>query len=176
MPGPWIRIGTVRTVNPARRELRVDAEAAHAHQFDGIEWAGIGPDAETLTRCRVDAARIRDENDATLRLSAGVTRDSVAAMRKAGVFIEAPARKARPDGKWHPAELVGLTVVGPGGTILGAIEALIETGANDVIEVAKPGGGNLLLPVIEQVLESVDLETGRVYVGDIGPYAVEDED
>jgi len=175
MPGPWIRIGTVRTVNPARRELRVDVEAVHAHQFDGIDWVGLGRDVDALTRCRVDAAHVR-ENDATLRLGAGVTRDSVAAMRKAGVFIEAPTRKARPDGGWHPAELVGLTVVGPGGAVLGTVEELIETGANDVIEVAKPGGGNLLLPVIEQVLESVDLETGRVYVGDVAPYAVDDED
>ncbi len=175
MPGPWIRIGTVRTVNPARRELRVDADAVHAYQFEGLEWIGVGREEAALTRCRVDAVH-RRENEATFRLSAGVTRDSVAAMRKAGVYIEAVARKARPDGEWHPAELVGLTVVGPGDTVLGTVKALIETGANDVVEVTKPEGGSLLLPVIEQVIESVDLGTGRVYLGDITPYAVDDED
>jgi 16S rRNA processing protein RimM len=72
--------------------------------------------------------------------------------------------------------LLGLTVVGEGDAVLGTITELIETRANDVIEVAKPGGGSLLLPVIEQVIESVDLETGRVYVGDIAPYVVDDED
>jgi len=175
MPGPWIQIGTVRTVNPSRRELRVDVDAVHAHQFDGLERVALGPDERSLTRCRVDAVSVRG-NEATLRLSAGVMRDSVAAMRKAGVYIEVSARKARPDCGWNPAELLGLTVVGEDDTVLGTITELIETRANDVIEVAKPGGGSLLLPVIEQVIESVDLETGRVYVGDIAPYVVDDED
>jgi 16S rRNA processing protein RimM len=175
MPGPWIQIGTVRTVNPARRELRVDVDAVHAHQFDGLERVALGPDERSLTCCRVDAVSLRG-NEATIRLSAGVTRDSVAAMRKAGVFIEVSARKARPDSGWNPPELLGLTVVGEGDTVLGTIAELIETPANDVIEVAKPGGGSLMLPVIEQVIESVDLETGRVYVGDIAPYVVDDED
>lgn len=175
MPGPWIRIGTVRTVNPARRELRVDVEAVHAHQFNELGWVEIGRNENALTRCRVDAVNMRAD-DATLRLSPGVTQDAVAAMRKAGVFIEASARKARTDGGWHSAELLGFTVVGEGDTVLGAIEEVIETRANDVIEVAKPGGGRLLLPVIDQVIESVDLEAGRVYVGDITPCVVDDED
>ncbi|MCL4691335.1 MAG: 16S rRNA processing protein RimM [Candidatus Hydrogenedentes bacterium] len=175
MPGPWIRIGTVRTVNPARRELRIDAEGAQTHQFDGLEWVGLGRNADAVTRCRVESSTVRGD-DATVRLSAGVTRDSVAAMRKAGVFIEGSTRKARPDGGWHPDDLLGLTVVGPGGAVLGTIAEWIETGANDVMEIEKPGGGRLLLPAIEQVIESVDLEAGRVYVGDISPYAVDDED
>lgn len=175
MPDPWIRIGAVRSVNPARRELRVAAVPTQAHQFDAMEWVGLAAEDGVVLRCRVSSVKRRN-NDVTIALGPGVTRDTVAAMKRFAVFMEEGARKPQPEGDWSLTDLIGLAVTGPGDTMLGTVREVIEAPANAVMEITKPDGGSVLLPVIEQVIESIDLKNGRMTVGDITPYAVDDED
>jgi len=69
-----------------------------------------------------------------------------------------------PEGVYLEEDLIGLAVVEAGGRELGAITSVIATGANDVWEVALAGGGELLLPVVEEVILSVDIEGQKVVV------------
>jgi 16S rRNA processing protein RimM len=69
-----------------------------------------------------------------------------------------------PEGVYLEEDLIGLAVVEADGRELGAITSVIRTGANDVWEVALKGGGELLLPVVEEVILSVDIENRKVVV------------
>ena len=60
-------------------------------------------------------------------------------------------------------DLIGLQVVTNSGRLLGRVDHLIETGANDVMVVK--GEQECLVPYIkDQVIESVDLEAGEIRV------------
>jgi 16S rRNA processing protein RimM len=60
-------------------------------------------------------------------------------------------------------DIVGLTVEAEDGRRLGQIQEVLRTGANDVYVVAGPLG-ELLIPAIADVVQSIDLEAGRVVV------------
>ncbi len=67
---------------------------------------------------------------------------------------------------WH--QLEGLKVIDQGGQLLGVIDHLLETGANDVM-VVKPCAGSLddrerLLPYTGQCVLSIDLAAGEMRV------------
>lgn len=67
---------------------------------------------------------------------------------------------------WH--QLEGLKVIDQGGRLLGVIDHLLETGANDVM-VVKPCAGSLddrerLLPYTGQCVLSIDLAAGEMRV------------
>ncbi len=67
---------------------------------------------------------------------------------------------------WH--QLVGLKVVDQTGQLLGKVDHLFETGANDVL-VVRPCVGSLdererLLPYTDQCVLSIDLEAGEMRV------------
>ncbi|MDH4609502.1 ribosome maturation factor RimM [Pseudomonas sp. BN102] len=67
---------------------------------------------------------------------------------------------------WH--QLEGLNVINQDGQLLGRIDHLLETGANDVM-VVKPCAGSLddrerLLPYTEQCVLSIDLDVGEMRV------------
>ncbi len=62
---------------------------------------------------------------------------------------------------WH--ELIGLSVHAIDGRGLGAISGLIETGANDVIEIHGQYG-EILLPFTEQVIVEVNPDEGTILV------------
>ena len=64
---------------------------------------------------------------------------------------------------WH--DLIGLSVVNQAGEQLGQIKKLMETGANDVLVVKQPQGGELLIPYVpDYSVINVDLAAGEMLV------------
>lgn len=63
-------------------------------------------------------------------------------------------------------DLIGLEVVNLEGESLGRVSGLIETGANDVLQVQSPDADEKerLIPFIEPVIAQVDLKAGLVKV------------
>lgn len=62
---------------------------------------------------------------------------------------------------WY--ELIGMAVHTHEGRFLGTVKTLIRTGANDVLEVHGELG-EILLPMIDDVIREIDLERGLVIV------------
>lgn len=68
------------------------------------------------------------------------------------------------DGQYYYHQIIGLTVVDEDGQTLGKIKEILAPGANDVWVVQRPGQRDLLLPVIDDVVKTVDLAAGTVTV------------
>jgi 16S rRNA processing protein RimM len=63
------------------------------------------------------------------------------------------------------ADLIGLTAERRDGTILGAVIAVHNYGAGDVIELRPvQGGETLLVPFTRETVPEVDIATGRVLI------------
>jgi 16S rRNA processing protein RimM len=73
------------------------------------------------------------------------------------------SRQAIDKGKVLWADLVGLAVQTPEGASLGTVRDLIRAGAADVL-VIDHDGKELLLPMIDTVVRSIDVPGGRILV------------
>ena len=88
-----------------------------------------------------------------------------AAERLRGRYLEAP----RPDtsallpGEYYHFQLIGLEVWSLEGELLGRISDILATGANDVY-VVQGERGEVLVPAVDEVVRSIDLEGGRMTV------------
>jgi len=158
-------IGKVHSVNPPKRELRI-------RPFSGeippdVAWLYVAGAAGVETRYRVE----RIDGDRVI-LTAGVTRDAVAQLRGATVCADVDVTAAD-DWQNRLAALEGFAVTDEADVRLGTVAAVYATGSNAAIEVARTDGGSLILPAIDRVIVSVDMERGRVAVKDIALYAVE---
>ena len=69
---------------------------------------------------------------------------------------------------------MGLDVYGPGGSLIGEVVAGFETKGSVVLEVGRPDGRSLLLPLVPEVVEAVDWEAGKLFIGDIEGFTVDD--
>lgn len=67
-----------------------------------------------------------------------------------------------PPGAYWEHQVVGLEVFTRAGRRLGEVAEVMETGANDVLVVE--GEREFLIPMTEQVVVSIDLESGRIVV------------
>ena len=89
-----------------------------------------------------------------------------ARLRRQGRFeLAVPAAVLAPlaPGLYYHHQLIGLAVYTEEGEHLGELAEVLETGANDVYVVNGPQG-ELLLPVIADVIRGVDLEDHRLTV------------
>lgn len=78
-----------------------------------------------------------------------VTRENAVKLKKDEYFI---------------ADLLGIKVLQEGGSELGVLQDVIETGANDVYQIRMTDGRELLLPAIRQCVLEVDVEAGFMKV------------
>lgn len=69
-----------------------------------------------------------------------------------------------PDNEFYYHEIIGLEVVDETGTTMGKIKEILSPGANDVWVVQRPGAKDALIPYIESVVKTIDLENNQVHV------------
>jgi 16S rRNA processing protein RimM len=98
------------------------------------------------------------------RLSGIATREEAEALK--GTRLYAPRDRLPPlaEDEYYHADLIGLEVLDAGGARLGTVRALYDHGAGDVIEVARPGRSDLVLPFTRAAVPTVDLAGRRLVV------------
>lgn len=171
-PVERVRAGVVRSVNPARRELRIGPHAAHAHEFECRDWLHVVPKDGTELRCRVKAMR-RHGGEVIAVLTPGVPRDTVALLKGAEVVFSADECTAAPDAAWDVNEWLGWQVIGTDGAPIGIVAEAYATKANAAFAVQRVNGGGVTLPAIPEVVMEIDRERGVLRVTDIENYGVE---
>jgi 16S rRNA processing protein RimM len=69
-----------------------------------------------------------------------------------------------PDDGYYYFQLEGLDVWTVDGQRLGTITQILPTGGNDNFVVTDDAGAEILIPAIDEVVQTVDLEAGRVVI------------
>ncbi|HEY2327391.1 MAG TPA: ribosome maturation factor RimM [Gaiellaceae bacterium] len=82
--------------------------------------------------------------------------------RGAWLEVEQDALPETNDDEYYVFQLVGLEVVEASGRVLGAVQTVTPGIANDVLEL----DSGILLPMIEDCVQSVDLTAGRITVAE----------
>ncbi len=83
-----------------------------------------------------------------------------------GWWIGAPreALPATDENEFYWSDLIGMAVSNTAGESLGTVKGLIETGANDVLQVVDAEGRERLLPFVAAVVLQVDREARQIRV------------
>ena len=68
------------------------------------------------------------------------------------------------ENEYYIADAIGLPVVKEEGTVIGILEDVMQTGANDVFVVRMENGKEVLIPVIPDCVLDMDFENGRITV------------
>jgi len=79
------------------------------------------------------------------------------------LYVKTDEIESLPQGQFYFHELIGMDVFEKDSKI-GTVSDMLETGANDVMVVLSAEGKEILLPVIESVILSIDSKTRRVDV------------
>lgn len=102
-------------------------------------------------------------NGFAARLGGVATKEQADALKGVRLFVARDRLPDLPDDEYYHSDLIGLTVLDTGGTVLGKVKAVLNHGADDLLEVMGPGlKQSILLPFTLAVVPTVDLESGRI--------------
>lgn len=140
-------------------DLRAQVLTDFPDRFLSLQSVHVG---DSLRPYRVQSVRL--ENGTVLLKLAGLdSADAVRPLAKQDLSISiSEAAPLAPDQYfWH--EIVGLDVWTDTGQHLGKVRQVLATGSNDVYIVGE-GAQEILLPAIEDVIKSIDLDEGTMTV------------
>jgi 16S rRNA processing protein RimM len=154
----FVAVGRVLGPFGLKGELKVQALTDNADRFKAKAklWAGQQP---------VSIAKTREaQGHLYLTFKGFPDRESADKFRHALLQIPEAELPPLPEGEYYRFQLMGLTVVTRDGALLGTLDEIIETGANDVYRVHPSEGADLLLPALADVIVSIDLAERRMVV------------
>jgi 16S rRNA processing protein RimM len=82
--------------------------------------------------------------------------DRTAAEGLRGVALEVDRADVATAGMVWTDEILGREVVDADGTLVGVVEAVLDGAAHDFLSVARPDGGELLIPVVDEIVDLDD--------------------
>lgn len=155
-PG-YVAVGLIRGAHGVRGALKVEPLTDFPHRFE--PGASLWLAGERRTVGGASPAR----GGLLLQLEGVTTREQAEALR--GQLLEVPERELAPlqEGQYFRFQLIGMAVFDAASTLLGRLEEVIETGANDVFAV-RNDEGELLIPAIDSVVREVDVTNRRMTV------------
>ena len=110
-------------------------------------------------------ASVRPNGDKLLVSFSGlIDCDQAAILRNQLVFIKTVDANLLPDGEFYHYEILGMQVIDESGNMIGQIQEIMVTGANDVYVVNTEDGKEVLLPAIRSVVLSIDRENQVITV------------
>lgn len=156
----FVAVGFLRRPHGIHGEMLMDVLTDFPERIKPRRQLFLG---ETHEPVRIE--KIRWANASMLIKFEGFdTEEDIGRFRNTTVFVRADQLPPLPEGQYYHHQLLGLKVCSDQGKFLGTLEQILETGANDVYLVRTPDEQELLLPAIDEVILSVNLESGEMIV------------
>lgn len=162
---PFLVVGVIRKPHGVRGELQISVETDRpAPVFRKGRVLQLGDAAGRPSGGSITLEQARPMKDGLLiRVAEHANRETVEALRGRTLLIPASesAPAAADEVPYH--RLVGCAVV-VGDETLGLVAEVLEVGGGEMLAVRRATGKELLIPFVNEMVRSVDLERRRVVV------------
>ena len=153
----WVPVGKLARTHGLRGELKF-----YPHDSEGVEFSdGQVVQLEGIAK-EIKVQSIRGANAPFIIKLEGIDSiESAKLLTGQEVLANREDFPSLPEGEYYRFEIEGLAVFDEDGTPHGVIEEVIPTGSNDVY-VVRNGDSEWMLPMIDSVVKSIDLEQGKL--------------
>ncbi len=165
----WIVVGEIVGTQGRNGEVKVVPHTDFPERFAEMAVVRLfRPKQEDSWRClRVERYWFHKQF-VILKLETVESIDDAQTLRGMEIRVSPDELFELPDGRFYVFDLIGLDVVTELGVVVGSIEEVLQTGANDVFVVRpRPGitkNREVLIPVIDEVVLDIVPNEGRVLV------------
>lgn len=160
----YLIIGQVTRPHGVRGEFRATIHTEQPERFGWLKQVFLSPDEDGrgAVRYEVAAARLH-QKQAIVQLREISSREQVDAIRHHWLLVAPEDAIPLEEGEYYLYQLIGLQVYADTGEQLGVVVEVLETGANNVF-VVQGTEGELLLPDVPEVIQTIEFERGRMTI------------
>jgi 16S rRNA processing protein RimM len=150
----WATIGKVVAPFGVRGELKVRLLTDIPDRFAELEAVHVGP-GHTIHP--IQSTRPYKGEMILLKLEGIDDANAAELLRNQDLTIPLSKLAKLPPGSYYQHDILGMHVFTLAGQDLGTIVDIIVTGSNDVYSIKTPGGSQILIPAIKDVIKQIDL-------------------
>jgi len=156
-PPEFLVIGRILTQRGIRGELKVQVMTDFPERFEPGETVYLHGIPLKVESCRPYKHHL------LVKLHTVDTAEAAGKLRGYDLTIPRSELRPLPEGEYYTYQLIGLEILTTEGKLLGEISDIITTAGNDIY-VVRGESGELLIPAIEDVVKSIDLEKRAVII------------
>ncbi len=104
---------------------------------------------------------------AILRIKGIDSRNQAAKLKDSSVYVAKNELSELEQDTYYERDLVGMEVYDLRGEFIGVISDILKTKANDIYQVRREGGLEILIPAIKDVIKTVDVASNRMVIDPI---------
>jgi 16S rRNA processing protein RimM len=160
----FVVIGLLRRAHGVRGDLSVQAVSDVPERFDSLERVLVRQGG-SIRELAVESVRWKNRS-LLLKFQGIDDRTAAEALKGAEIGVRKRDVHPVPDGTYYVFDLVGCKVIGKDDREIGRIDEVMKMPANDVFSV-KTGSGEVLIPVVADVVKEIDLERKVVRIEEI---------
>jgi 16S rRNA processing protein RimM len=153
-----ILLGVIGAAHGIRGEVRIKAFTG-----DPLAIAGYGPLTDAKGR-RFEIAEARPAKEVVVARIKGITsREAAESLNGVELFVSRDKLPAPEDeDEFLHADLIGCSVVGLEGILLGTVTSVDNYGAGDLLDIATPDGRSVLMPFTRAFAPRIDVTARRI--------------
>lgn len=161
-PDDLVSIGRISGTHGYKGTVKVTPLTDFPERFRGLKQVYLNH-AGTVRPVAVESA-VPQNQVVLVKLSGVESKEDAQNYRGAMLMVEEKDVYPLPEGVYYHFQLRGLDVYDSWHGYLGKLTDILETGANDVYLVKSPKYGEVLIPAIGEVINSIDLDQGEMKV------------
>jgi 16S rRNA processing protein RimM len=162
MPEPTVAVGRITRAHGVHGEVAIVVLSEVPDRFaDGAVVSLEDGRALTVSSSRSHRDRL------LVRFREIPDRTMAEALTGAFLYVPESASPALPPGSWWDHQIRGCVLETEDGRVVGTVDDVIHTPANDVWSTIDDAGTETLIPVLRDVLVSVDVEARRIVVREV---------
>ena len=165
-----LEVGKIINTHGLRGEVKVVTWTDSPEVFEELKFVIAKMRGEET---RLDIKNVKyQKNNIIVAFSQLTAIEEAEKLKNAVLLVPREELGELPEGVYYIADLIGCEVFDKNGKI-GDLADVFGTGSNDVYDIKREGKKNLLVPIIDGVLQSVDIDNKKIII-EI-PKGLEDE-
>lgn len=161
-----IKIGKIVSAVALKGEVKIYHYSDYKERFEELDRIILSSAGKKTAEREYEIEKVRYQKDMVIVKLRGVDdRNGAEALKDLDVLITEEDLRELPEDTFYIRDLIGCRVVDSRDMqTLGEISDVLQTGAQDIYQVELAGGGQALIPVVGQFIESVDIDEKTVVV------------
>jgi 16S rRNA processing protein RimM len=159
----FLLLGKLLRPHGVRGEMRMSILTDYPERLAELDvvYLGTSPQQKNPKPYEIDTLRFHKQY-ALIKFTETTERNEADLLRGLMVMIDIANAVPLEEDEFYLYELIGLQVQTEDGAIIGTIQSVMETGANDVYVLRSPQGKEILVPAHDETLLDVDTDSGIV--------------
>jgi 16S rRNA processing protein RimM len=157
----FLRIGVIASTHGIHGEVKVYPTTDSLERFKTLKDVVLVTQTKGTLSLKVESVKFFKQF-AILKFEGLDQIEDIQKYKGCDLMVSRENAQPLEENEYYIGDLIGMKVESDEGAFLGTLKDVLQTGANDVYVVEREDKSELLLPVIDECILDVNLETGTV--------------